>query len=76
MELNWPATGQILGFTAMVVFRKPLTDLLGRTEKIKDWISAPKQTALLPSDVAQSVASDTDKTEVLAKSFDSELLLL
>lgn len=80
MELNWPAVGLILGLAFLALFRVPLVRLLERTERVKDWLVAPKQPALpvaadqlLPT---RDAAADQKAIEALTQGFNSQLLLL
>jgi len=81
MELNWPGTALILGAFALVVFRRPLTQLLERTEKVKDWIVAPAQpqqfsTTADESLPARDAAQEHRVLEQLTREFDNQLLVL
>ncbi|HEY7235572.1 MAG TPA: hypothetical protein VH539_15565 [Gemmatimonadaceae bacterium] len=80
MTLNWPAVGLILGVVAILVFRRALTSLLERTEKVKDWLVAPKQPALpepankpLPT---RDTAEEQRALEELTTGFDNQSLRL
>jgi hypothetical protein len=80
MELNWPAVGLVLGLTVLVMFRAPLTRLLERTEKVKDWLVAPKQPSVpAPADQnlpTHDAAADQKALEGLTEGFNSQVLLL
>src|ERR1700754_4408589 len=62
------------------MFRLPLTRLLERTEKVKDWLFAPKQPTLpTPADQTlptRDAAADQQALEALTEGFNSQLLLL
>ena len=79
MELNWPAVALVLGLSAILVFRQPLTRLLERTEKIKDWLVAPKQPQLPTAPDSALPTLDTKdeqrRIEELTEGFNSQLLL-
>jgi hypothetical protein len=55
MEFNWPVVALILGLVAILAFRKQLADLVGRTEKIKDWVVAPKPSNPVPQAIEKQV---------------------
>lgn len=80
IDIGWPVVSLALGITVIGVFRKQLAALLDRTEKVKDWISAPKQPTLPPNAAekpAVAVAADEQKrVDELTRGFDNELLLL
>jgi hypothetical protein len=80
MDLNWPATGLLLGLVGIAAFRRPLTRLIERTERVKDWLVAPKQASLpAPADQAlptRDAAQEQRGLEQLTQGFNSQLLLL
>ena len=80
MDLNWPATGLILGLVGILAFRLPLARLLERTERVKDWIVAPKQPSLpASSDVALPTPDRSQEQhgfEELTRGFNSQLLMI
>lgn len=80
MELNWPAAALVFGLTTLVLFRTPLSRLLERTEKVKDWLVAPKQPATTaPLDQAlptHDVVREQLALETLTAGFASQVLLL
>src|SRR5687767_2955125 len=80
MELNWPAVVLVLGLAALGLFRAPLYRLVERTERIKDWLIAPKQPALpAPTDQGlptRNPEEDQRALEELTKGFTNELILL
>ena len=79
MSLDWPAVALILGILALFVFRAPLSRLLDRTEKVKDWLTAPKQPAVpaapdrLPT---RSESQEQKALEELTSGFNNRLLLM
>lgn len=80
MSLNWPSVALVLGLVAILVFRRPLASLLERTEKVKDWLVAPKQPAL-PEATDQLLPTrnptvDQHALEELTSGFNSQLLRL
>jgi hypothetical protein len=74
MNLDWPAVVLVLGGVFLLLFRKPIGQLLDRTEKVKDWLVAPKQgvASVLP---APDPIEDQRRVEQLTKSFNNQLLL-
>jgi hypothetical protein len=83
MFLNWPEAVVILGCIVIAVFRAPLSRLIERTEKVKDWLVAPKQQlpALPAAEADQSLPTRNREEEQrgleqLTKDFDNALLLI
>ena len=79
MPLNWPEVALALGVIAILVFRVPLSRLIERTEKVKDWLVAPKQPSV-PNTAHASLPtrspSDEQKAlEQLTTGFNNQLLL-
>src|SRR4051812_2473071 len=73
MEMNWPAAALVLGLTAILAFRAQLAGLLDRTEKVKDWLVAPKQKATNALTAAGS-AETQKQVEALTAGFNNQLL--
>lgn len=80
MELNWPTTALLLGLATLLLFRGALTRLLERTEKVKDWLVAPKQpTPAAPADdnlPTRDATSEQRALEELTRDFDNHLLVI
>ena len=80
MHLNWPEVALLLGVVAVVVFRAPLSRLIERTEKVKDWLVAPKQpTVPASADLSLPTRSPSDEQKAIEKltaGFNSQLLLM
>ncbi len=80
MILNWPAVALVLGLVSILVFRRPLASLVERTEKVKDWLVAPKQPPLPePTDQVLPTRNATIERRALdelTNGFNSQLLLL
>ena len=73
MDLNWPTSGLLLGLTAILAFRPQLAALLDRTEKVKDWLVAPKQSATNGLSAPGS-AEAQKQIEALTAGFNNQLL--
>lgn len=80
MELNWPAVVLVLGLASLVLFRGAFTRLIERTEKVKDWLHAPKQPSV-PASTDQTLPTrdliqEQRSLEVLTQDFNNQLLLI
>ena len=73
MEMNWPTAALVLGLAAILAFRAQLAALLDRTEKVKDWLVAPKQNATNALSAAGS-AETQKQVEALTAGFNNQLL--
>ena len=80
VELNWPVVALVIGIAALLLFRRPLAGLLERTEKIKDWLVAPRPQSLPNADEAtdpKAVAIEQKRRiDALTEGFSSKLLLI
>lgn len=75
MDANWPTAALVLGLSSLFLFRRQLGALLDRTEKVKDWVVAPKQTTD-SKELGPQREEDQAAYERLTRGTDNQLLVL